>query len=323
MKAAIYTKYGSPDVVQIAVVEKPVPKDEEVLIKVHAASVNPLDWHFMRGLPYVVRLIAGLRRPKDQRLGVYVAGQVEAVGKNVTQFKPGDAVFGSCHGAFAQYACTSESALALKPNNTTYEQAAAVPIAAFTALQGFRLAGKVQPDQRVLINGAAGGVGTFAVQIAKSYGAEVTAVCSARNVQMLRSIGADHVIDYTQTDFTRSPQRYDIFFDLVANHSVSACARVLNPLGTYIPAGGEGGRWMAGALARALASLVLSRFVSQNLVAFFVATASQQDLTVMCERLQSGKVTPVIDRRYSLTEVSDAIRYLETKHARGKVVIIP
>jgi NADPH:quinone reductase-like Zn-dependent oxidoreductase len=323
MKAAIYTKYGSPDVVQIAVVEKPVPKDEEVLIKVHAASVNPLDWHFMRGLPYVVRLIAGLRRPKDQRLGVDVAGQVEAVGKNVTQFKPGDAVFGSCHGAFAQYACTSESALALKPNNTTYEQAAAVPIAAFTALQGFRLAGKVQPDQRVLINGAAGGVGTFAVQIAKSYGAEVTAVCSARNVQMLRSIGADHVIDYTQTDFTRSPQRYDIFFDLVANHSVSACARVLNPLGTYIPAGGEGGRWMAGALARALASLVLSRFVSQNLVAFFVATASQQDLTVMCERLQSGKVTPVIDRRYSLTEVSDAIRYLETKHARGKVVIIP
>jgi len=321
MKAAIYAKYGPPDVVQIADVEKPVPKDDEVLIKVHAASVNPLDWHYIRGTPYVIHLLAGLRKPKDQRLGVDVAGEVEVVGKNVIQLKPGDAVFGSCHGAFAEYVCTSELAVVVKPDNVTFEQAAAVPVAAYTALQGLRDRGKIQPGQKVLINGAAGGVGTFAVQIAKSYGAEVTAICSTRNVDMVQSLGATHVIDYTQTDFTKSAQRYDIFFDLVANHSLAACTRVLNPQGTYIPAGGEGGRWMARALARGITTLVLSRFLSQKLVAFFMAQPSKEDLNIMRELLQSGRVTPVIDRSYKLNEVSAAIGYLETRHARGKVVI--
>ena len=215
MKAAVYTRYGPPDVVQITDVEKPVPKDNEVLIKVRAASVNPLDWHYMRGTPYVLRVMAGLRKPKITRLGVDVAGQVEAVGRNVTQFKPGDEVFGSCRGAFAEYACTSESALVMKPDNVTFEQAASVPVAAFTALQGLRDKGHIQPGQKVLINGAAGGVGTFAVQIAKSFGADVTGVCSTRNVDMVRSIGADHVIDYTQEDFTKSGQRYDLILDCV------------------------------------------------------------------------------------------------------------
>jgi len=331
MKAAVYTRYGPPDVVQITDIEKPVPKDNEVLIKVRAASVNPLDWHFMRGTPYLVRIMAGLRKPKDTRLGVDVAGQVEAVGRNVTQFKPGDNVFGSCRGAFAEYACTSESALAIKPDNVTFEQAASVPIAAFTALQGLRLGGlgdtgQVQPARKVLINGAAGGVGTFAVQIAKSFGADVTGVCSTKNVDMVRSLGADRVIDYTkeaytQEDFTKSGRRYDILFDCVGNHSLSACRRVLDPKGTYIPVGGEAGRWMIGALARPITTLVLSRFVSQKLVPFFLAKSSPEDLIVMHDLMASGKVTPVIDRRYSLSEVPEAIRYLEKGHARGKVVI--
>ena len=224
MKAAVYTPYGPPDVVHITDVEKPVPTDHEVLIRVRAASVNPYDWHFMRGTPYFVRIPAGLRRPKITRLGVDVAGQVEAVGRSVTQFKPGDEVFGMCKGAFAEYACTSESALVMKPASVTYEQAASVPIAALTALQGLRGKGKIQPRQKVLVNGAAGGVGTFAVQIAKWFGADVTGVCSTRNVEMVRSIGADHVIDYIQQDFTRSGQRYDLIFDCVGNHSFSATA---------------------------------------------------------------------------------------------------
>jgi NADPH:quinone reductase-like Zn-dependent oxidoreductase len=231
MKAAVYTRYGPPDVVQIEDVGKPVPKDDEVLIRVRVASVNPYDWHFMRGMPYPVRMSAGLRRPKHTRLGVDAAGQVEAVGRNVTQFKPGDAVFGNCRGAFAEYACTPESKLVMKPDNVTFEQAASVPIAAFTGLQGLRDKGHIQPGQKVLINGAAGGVGTFAVQIAKSLGAEVTGVCSTRNVDMLRSIGADRLIDYTQEDFTKSRQRYDVILDCVGNHSLLACTRVLNPKG--------------------------------------------------------------------------------------------
>jgi NADPH:quinone reductase-like Zn-dependent oxidoreductase len=326
MKAAVYTRYGPPDVVQITDVEKPVPKDNEVLIRIRAASVNPLDWHFMRGAPYFLRLMTGLRKPKDKRLGVDVAGQVEAVGRNVAQFKPGNEVFGSCRGAFAEYACTSESALVMKPDNVTFEQAASVPIAAFTALQGLRLGGlgdkgQIQPGQKVLINGAAGGVGTFAVQIAKSFGADVTAVCSTRNVDMVRSIGADRVIDYTQEDFTKSGQRYKLFFDCVGNHSLLACRRVLNPKGIYIPVGGEGGRWMIGAVARSIETLVLSWFVSQKLVAFFLAKSSKVDLTVMHDLMKAGKVTPVIDKRYRLSEVPEAIRYLEAGHARGKVVI--
>ncbi len=264
MKAAVYTRYGPPDVVQITDVEKPVPKDDEVLIKVRAASVNPLDWHFMGGTPYFVRILAGLRKPKITGLGVDVAGQVEAVGRNVTQFKPGDEVFGSCRGAFAEYACTPESKLVMKPDNVTFEQAASAPVVAFTALQGLRDKGKIQPGQKVLINGAAGGVRTFAVQIAKSFGADVTGVCSTRNAAMVRSISADRVIDYTQEDFTKSGQRYDLIFDCVANHSLLACRRVLNPKGIYIAVGGPSGRWMIGPLARAITAPVLSRFVSQN-----------------------------------------------------------
>ena len=324
MKAAVYTRYGPPDVVHITDVEKPSPKDNEVLIKVRAASVNPLDWHFMRGTPYFLRIMAGLRKPKVTRLGVDVAGQVEAVGRNVTQFKPGDEVFGACRGAFAEYTCTSESALVMKPDNVTFEQAASVPIAAFTALQGLRDKGHIQPGQKVLINGAAGGVGTFAVQIAKSFGADVTGVCSTRNVDMVRSIGADHVIDYTLEDFTKSgplyDQRYDLFFDCVGNHSLLACRRVLNPKGIYIAVGGPSGRWMIGPLTRAITALVLSRFVSQNLV-MVLARPSKKDLSVMRELMKAGKVTPVIDKRYRLSEVPEAIRYLEEGHARGKVVI--
>ena len=320
MKAAVYTRYGSPDVVQIKDVEKPIPKDNEVLIEVRAASVNPLDWHFMRGTPYFVRILAGLRKPKITRLGVDVAGQVEAVGRNVTQFKPGDAVFGSCRGAFAEYVCTSESTLVMKPDNVTFEQAASAPVAAFTVLQGLRDKGQIQPGQKVLINGAAGGVGTFAVQIAKSFGADVTGVCSTRNVDMVRSIGADRVIDYTREDFTKSRQRYDLIFDSVGNHSLLACRRVLNPKGIYIAVGGPSGRWMIGPLARGITAPVLSRFVSQKL-AMVLAKPSKEDLTIMHELMKTGKVTSVIDKRYRLSEVPEAIRYLEEGHARGKVVI--
>ena len=305
---------------KITDVERPVPKDDKVLIKVRAASVNPYDWHFMRGTPYFVRIGAGLRKPKITRLGVDVAGQVEAVGRNVTQFKPGDHVFGSCPGAFAEYACASESALVTKPNNVTFEQAAAVSVAARTALQGLRHKGQIQPGQRVLINGAAGGVGTFAVQIAKSFGADVTGVCSTRNVDMVRSIGADRVIDYIQEDFTKSGQRYDLIFDCVGNHSLLACRRVLTPKGIYIAVGGPSGRWMIGPLARAITAPLLSRFVSQRLF-MVLAKQSKEDLTILHELMKAGKVTPVIDRSYSLSEVPEAIRYLEEGHAQGKVVI--
>ena len=320
MKAAVYTRYGAPDVVQINDVEKPVPKDNQVLIKVRAASVNPLDWRLMKGRPYSLRILFGLRKPTIARPGRDVAGQVEAVGRNVTQFKPGDEVFGSCRGAFAEYACTSESALVTKPNNVTFEQAASAPVAAFTALQGLRDKGQIRPGQKVLINGAAGGVGTFAVQIAKSFGAEVTGVCSTSNVDMVRSIGTDHVIDYTQEDFTKRGQRYDLIFDCVGNHSLSACRRVLNVKGICVMVGDRSGRGMIGVLARLIAALVLSWFVSQKLVTF-LARPSKADLSIMRELMATGKVRPVIDKRYRLNEVPDAIRYLEEGHARGKVVI--
>jgi len=319
MKAIVYSHYGSPDVLQCEEIEKPAAGDDEVLIKVHAASVNPLDWHFMRGRPYLLRIMAGLRKPKMTRLGVDVAGQVEAVGRNVTQFKPGDEVFGNCRGAFAEYVCTSERALVVKPHNVTFEQAASVPVAGFTALQGLRDKGQIQPGQKVLINGAAGGVGTFAVQIAKSYVADVTGVCSTRNVEMVRSIGADRVIDYTQEDFTRSEQRYDLIFDSVGNRSLFALRRVLNPKGIYVVVGGPDGRWI-GPLAGLIKTLVLSPFVSQKLV-MFLARGGKEALTVMRDLMESGKVTPVVDKRYSLSEVPEAIRYLEQGHARGKVVI--
>jgi len=324
MKAAVCATYGSPDVIQITDVEKPVPGDNQVLIKVRAASVNPLDWHTVRGKPYLIRMMGGLRKPKDTRVGVDVAGQVEAVGGNVTQFKPGDEVFGLCKGSFAEYACTSESAsamsvLTLKPANVTFEQAASLPVAAFTALQGLRDKGRIQPGQKVLINGAAGGVGTFAVQIARSFGADVTGVCSTGNVDMVRSLGANCVIDYTQEDFTGSGNRYDIILDCVGNHTVSACRRVLNPSGTFVVVAGPDGWWL-GPVARLLEALVLSPLVSQNLVPF-IAKPSVADLSIMLHLMETGKVTPVIDRQYRLNEVPEAVRYLEKGHARGKVVI--
>ena len=319
MKAIVYYNYGSPDVLRCEEIEKPTAGDDEVLIRVRAASVNPLDWHFLRGTPYILRLMGGLRKPKITRLGVDVAGQVEAVGRNVSQFKPGDEVFGSCRGAFAEYVCTSEQALVEKPENVTFEEAASAPVAGFTALQALRDKGHIQPGQKVLVNGAAGGVGTYAVQIAKSFGAEVTGVCSTRNVGLVQSIGADRVIDYTQEDFTASGGRYDIILDCVANHSLSECRRVLNHHGTYVIVGGPNGRWL-GPLARPLKAVVLSRFVSQNLV-MVMTKSNKEDLALVCSLMEAGKLTPVIDRRYRLNEVPEAIRYLEEGHARGKVII--
>ena len=322
MKAAVYSQYGPPDIVQIMDVEKPVPKDNEVLIKVRAASVNAADWRLMRGVPHIFRLLFRLRKPtitQPGRLGHDVAGQVEAVGRSVIQFKPSDEVFGACPGAFAEYACASETKLAMKPRNVTFEQAASVPVAALTALQGLRDKGKIQPRQKVLINGAAGGVGTFAVQITKSFGAEVSAVCSARNMDMVRSIGADHVIDYTQEDFTESGQHYDLILDNVGNHSLSACRRVLNPKGVCVIAGAPKKPGLF--LTRFITAPVLSRFVSQKFV-MFIARVNNQDLTIMHNLMKAGEVTPVIDKRFALSEVPEAIRYLEEGHARGKVVIV-
>jgi len=323
MKAIVYYNYGSPEVLRFQEIERPGVGDNEVLLKVRAASVNPYDWHFLRGMPYLLRAVAGLRKPKDKRLGVDVAGHVEAVGRRVSEFKPGDAVFGACRGAFAEYACASEAKLAAKADKLTFEQTAAVPIAGLTALQGLRRGGlSNQPGQMVLINGAAGGVGTFAVQIAKTFGAEVTGVCSTGNVEMVRSIGARHVIDYTQEDFTKSGLRYDLILDCVANHSLSAFRRLLNTKGSYIMVGAAdgGGRWMIGLVARLLRAFVLSRFVSQTLM-MVGAKISKEDLIFLQELIKAGKVTPVIDRHYSLKELPDAIRYLEQGHARGKVVI--
>jgi NADPH:quinone reductase-like Zn-dependent oxidoreductase len=327
MKAIVYYNYGSPDVLRCEEIEEPTAGDDEVLIKVRAASVNPFDWHFLRGMPFLLRLRAGLRKPKDRRLGVDVAGHVEMAGRNVTQFKPGDEVFGLCRGAFAEYACASESRLAGKQGKVTFEQAASAPIAGLTALQGLRRGGlgdkgQIPHARKVLINGAAGGVGTFAMQIAKSFGAEVTGVCSTRSVEMVRSIGADHVFDYTQEDFTKSGQRYDLILDCVANHSLSAFRRVLSPKGNYIMVGAadRGGRSMIGLLVRLIKALVLSWFVSQKLV-MVGAKANKEDLTILHDLMQAGKVTPVIDRRYRLSEVPEAIRYLGEGHARGKVVI--
>ncbi len=321
MKAILYHTYGSPDVLRCEEIEKPTPADNEVLLNVHAGSINPLDWHFMRGEPYAVRLVAGMPKTKDPRLGVDVAGVVEAVGQQVTRFKAGDEVFGTCKGALAEYACTPESSVVTKPANLTFEQAAAVPIAGISALQGLRNAGHIQPGQRVLINGAAGGVGTFAVQIAKYFGADVTGVCSTGNVEMVRSLGADRVIDYAGEEFTRSGQRYDLILDCVGNHSLSAVRRVLSAHGRHVPIGGKAGNWMLGTLARSLSAMVLSQFGSRKLIPFFLAKLNQDDLGTLRELLESGKVVPVIDRRYKLAETPEAIRYLEEGHARGKVVI--
>ncbi|HUJ45141.1 MAG TPA: NAD(P)-dependent alcohol dehydrogenase [Opitutaceae bacterium] len=319
VKAIVYRTYGSPEVLRLEETEKPAAADGEVLIKVSAASVNPLDWHFMRGMPYLMRLGIGLHRPKAARLGVDVAGRIEAVGRNVTQFKPGDEVFGICRGAFAEYACTPESAVIQKRGNVTFEQAAAVPVAAVTALQGLRDKGRIQAGQKVLINGASGGVGTFAVQIAKALGAEVTGVCSARNMELVRSLGADRVVDYARDDFTKGGQRYHLVFDCIGNHSLLACRRVLDSKGIYIIIGAPGGRWIA-PLPRVLNAMVLSRFVGQNFL-MHLTRRRREDLTTVQDLIAAGKVTPVIDRRCRLSEVPEAIRYLESGHARGKIII--
>lgn len=320
MQAIVYRRYGSPDVLELQKVDKPVVGDDDVLVRVRAASVNPYDWHFMRGEPFIARpQLGGLRKPKATRLGVDVAGEVVAVGKNVGEFRPGDEVFGVCTGAFAEYAIARESSLVLKPSNVTFEQAGAVGIAAFTAIQGLRAWGQIQPGHKVLINGAAGGVGTFAVQLAKVWGAEVTGVCSTRNVDMVRSIGADHVVDYTKDDFTRAAQRYDLMLDIIGNHPLSACRRVLTPQGTFVMIGGPKGRWIR-PLDRIVRALLLFPFVSQKLVSR-TAAWRKEDLTLMHELMKEGKVISVIDRTYPLSEVSEAVRYLEEGHARGKVVI--
>jgi len=317
MRAITYTEYGSPDVLRFTDVAKPAPKDNQVLIKVRAASVNALDWRMMRGKPLFARLmIGGLRKPKLTRPGVDVAGQVEAVGKNVTQFKPGDEVFGACRGAFAEYVCVIEDKLALKPANISFEAAAAVPVAAISALQGLRDEGRIRRGQKVLVDGASGGVGTFAVQIAKSFGAEVTAVCSTRNVDTARSIGADHVIDYTREDFTRSGQRYDLIIAANAYHSIFDYRRALRPKGVYVMAGGGGVQMLEGMFLGPLLSLI-----GRKKMRSFIARINKKDLVLLKDLLEAGKVVPVIDRRFPLSEAAEALRYLEEEHAKGKVVI--
>src|SRR5881227_2527860 len=322
MKAIVQTRYGSPDVLQLNDVDKPAAKDDEVLVRVHAAALNVGDWHLMRGVPYVIRLVAGLRGPRREIPGLDIAGQVEAVGENVKQLRPGDEVFGWCKGAFAEYACAAESDLLPKPANLTPEQSAAVGDSAFTALAAVRDQGKVQPGDKVLINGASGGVGTFAVQIAKSFGASVTGVCSTRNVDLVRSLGADHVIDYTKEDFAKGTERYDVILDNVPNHSLSECRRILTPNGKYVMIGGGGpndSRWV-GPFGRVIKTMVLSPFTSQKM-GMMMADANGKDLTILADMMQSGKLKPVIDRTYKLNEVPAAIAYLEEGHARGKVVI--
>lgn len=319
MKAIVRYKYGSPDVLELEEIEKPVVKDDHVLVRVHAASLNAGDWHFMRGRPSIMRVMGyGLLKPKNIVLGGDFAGRVEAVGRNVTEFQPGDEVFGMSIRTFAEYVSVRNVGIVLKPAKLTFEEAAAVPVAATTALQGLRDKGQIRPGQKVLINGASGGVGTFAVQIAKAFGADVTGVCSPRNADMVRSIGANRVIDYTQEDFTREGQRYDLIFDVAGNHSFSDCRRALSPNGTLVLAGQSGRKKVS--IVPFLTTPVVSRFVRHKLVTF-IAKRSKEDLTLLKEFLEAGKITPVIDRRYPLSEVPEAIRYLGEGHARGKIVI--
>lgn len=324
MKAVRFCEYGSPDVLGFDVVERPVPDDDQILVKVRANSINAADGHGIRG-GYLPRLVGGLRKPKETRFGIDYAGTVEAIGRNVTQFKPGDEVFGGRNGSMAEYVCArADRGVVLKPANISFEQAAAVPVAALTALQGLRDKGKIQAGQKVLINGASGGVGTFAVQIAKAFGAEVTGVCSTRNLEMVRSLGADHVIDYTKKDFTKGAQRYDLLFDLVGNHSFSDRRRVLVPNGICVLAGVGGSGSNEGQLGRRLLGMLRalagSPFVSQKFV-FYIAQINKADLQLLSDLMQSGKITPVIDRQYKMSEAREALSYLEQGHARGKVVL--
>ena len=321
MKAATYRCYGPPEVVKIEEVAKPTPGADEVLVKVRAAGINPVEWHYMRGEPYIMRLSAGFGRPKDPQLGVDFAGTVEAVGSNVTKFRRGDEVFGARNGALAEYVVVNASRNILpKPARLTFEQAAGIPIAAVTALQALRDKGELKPGQKVLINGASGGVGTFAVQLAKALGAEVTGVCSTRNVALVRSIGADHVIDYTQQDFTKGTQRYDIVVDNVGNHSFLEVRKVLEPTGRYVIVGGNSKDPWLGALGTPLKAMLVAPFVQQKSV-FFMAQLNPDDLAFIANAVTSGQVTPVVDRSYPLAEVADAIAYLEKGRARGKVIV--
>ena len=320
MKAIVQDKYGSPDVLELKDIDRPVASDNEVLVRVRAAGVNIGNWHLLRGVPYAMRPAVGLLRPKRKVPGLDLAGQVEAVGRAVTQLQPGEEVFGWCDGAFAEYACTDENSLLAKPANLTLEQSAVVGDSAFTALNAVRDQGKVEPGQKVLINGASGGVGTFAVQIAKAFGADVTGVCSTRNVELVRSIGADRVIDYTREDFRQDRQRYDVMFDLVGNHSLSDCRGSLTPSGTYVLVGvAHMGRWFG--LARQIKVLSSSPFVRQQM-RIFLTKHTKEDLAVLKELVEAGKVTPVVDRHFQLSEASEALRYQGEGHPRGKIVIV-
>lgn len=324
MKAFVYRRYGGPEVLKLEDVEKPVLKDNEVLVKVHAASVNPLDWHFMRGLPYLVRILRGVGAPSDITMGMDFAGIVEAVGKDVKRFKLGNEVFGAKGGALAEYLSISEDEpIAFKPANMSFVQAASVPVAAIAALQALRDEGKIQAGKKVLINGASGGVGTFAVQMAKSFGTEVTGVCSTHNVKMVRAIGANHVIDYTKVDFTQGSQRYDLIIDTVRNHTLPDLRRAMTPTATAVLVGASGGpngeQWLW-SITRPIKAMVYSGFVSQKYHTLF-ADENKEDLAVLGDLMQTGQLTPVIDRQYPLSEVPAAIAYLEQGHARGKILI--
>jgi NADPH:quinone reductase-like Zn-dependent oxidoreductase len=323
LKALVYTKYGSPDVLQLKDVEKPAPLDDEVLVEVHAASVNAYDWHFLTADVFLIRLMGGgLLKPKKRTLGADIAGRVAAVGKNITRFQPSEEVFGAAKGGsggFAEYVCAREKQLELKPANVSFEEAAAVPIAALTALQGLRDKGQIEPGKKVLIHGASGGVGTFAVQIAKSFGAEVTAVCSSRTVEIARSIGSDYVIDYTRENFTNNGELYDLILVANGNRSMFEYKRSLRANGICVLAGGG-----SNSIVQLLAGLLLSWWISKTgskKMRSFMASINQSDLAFMKELLESSKVKPVIDRRYPLSEAAEALRYLGKGHAKGKIVI--
>ncbi|HET9300709.1 MAG TPA: NAD(P)-dependent alcohol dehydrogenase [Candidatus Polarisedimenticolaceae bacterium] len=323
MRAVVYCAYGPPDVLRVEHLEKPVPKDTQLLVKVHAASINPLDWHVIRGTPYFMRMMAGLRKPKEIQLGVDFAGTVEAVGSKVTRFKPGDAVFGGRDGAFAEYLTVGEDkAVAAMPTNITFQQAAGIGVAGITALQALRDRAEARPGLKILINGASGGVGTFAVQIAKARGAHVTGVCSTRNVEMVRALGADEVIDYKKEDFTKGDRKFDVILDNVGNRSLAECRRALVPDGKYILIGGGGpqDQGVIGPMWKVAGAALKDRFVSQDM-GFFMANMNGNDLAALADLIQSGRVSPVVDREYALDRVQEAVGYVEEGHARGKVVL--
>jgi NADPH:quinone reductase-like Zn-dependent oxidoreductase len=319
MQAIVHSRYGPPDALQLKDIDTPVITDDQVLVRVHAAAVGKGDWLTVRGLPYVARLRYGLRKPTHPVPGFDLAGRVEAVGSKVTRLQPGDAVFGWCDGSFAEYASVPEGQLVLKPANLTFEQAAAVPISGFAALQALRDTGEVQPGQQVVIIGASGGVGSFAVQLAKTFGAEVTGVCSTKSVEMVRSLGADQVIDYTQEDFTRSGQRYDLILEMAGNRSLADLRRALTPKGTLVLVGGSGGKWFMGT-GRTLRAVLVSPFMGQRLRSFF-SKPKRTDLVVLKELIEAGKITPVIDRTFPLNEGREAIRYVGERSTQGKTVI--